>query len=192
MSCFQSCLNTHVSVAQHSMSIQPFLEKGLDYMSNAIHEKLIRISEESNWEYAPHDLVALDMLKSRIAETGKRFGLISYSDLVMGVDFHYPNINNGHSYRITIYDWTGLDRKIIGDCLGYISMESYKQAGFMASALVISRLESKPSDIFFEWMEYLNVLPDTREDTVLRFWSEQVHYAHQWFKYGRKAPEFIE
>lgn len=161
-------------------------------MNRTMHEKIIRKLNESDWEYAPRDPVALCMLRDRIATTGKKFGLISYSDLVIGVDFHYENIRNGEAYNINVYDWTGLDRRIIGDCLGYISMESYKQAGFMASALVIGRIESKPSDNFFEWMEYLNVLPDTKESTVLEFWSNQVHYAHQWFKYGRKAPGYIE
>jgi hypothetical protein len=65
-------------------------------------------------------------------------------------------------------------------------MESYMEAGFMCSALVIARLESKPSDIFFEWMETLEILPNLRDDTVLAFWSEQVKKAHQWYKYGKR------
>jgi len=56
----------------------------------------------------------------------------------------------------------------------------------MASALVVAQLESKPSDIFFEWMESLGVLPDTKEDTVLAFWSAQVKKAHHWYKYGKQ------
>ena len=65
-------------------------------------------------------------------------------------------------------------------------MESYLEAEFMASALVMGRAESKPSDSFFEWMEYLNVLPNLKEETVLAFWSEQVKKAHHWYKYGKK------
>ncbi|MDE2839832.1 MAG: hypothetical protein OXM03_04315 [Chloroflexota bacterium] len=139
------------------------------------------------WEYAPHDLDALAVLRERIADTGKRFGLISYTDLVRGVSFHYPNINSGEAYRIETYDWSGLDRLIIGDCLGYLAKESYIDAGFFSSALVIGRLESRPSDNFFEWMESLEVLPDTRENTILRFWTEQVRLAHHWFAYGKRA-----
>ena len=155
-------------------------------------KKLIRELEGIDWEYGPIDLAALDELKGRIADTGRQFGLISYSDLVTGVDFHYPNINNGQTYRISIYEWTGLNRRIIGDCLGYISMGSCKEAGFMASALVIGRNESMPSEIFFNWMRDLEVLPDTREDTKDRFWIEQVNHAHQWYRYGRKAPNWTE
>jgi hypothetical protein len=139
------------------------------------------------WEYADKDLSAIAILQGRIKEIGRKTALISYSDLVISVDFHYPNINNGNAYRISTYDWTGLDRKIIGDCLGYISKESYLEAGFMASALVIARWESKPSDIFFEWMKSLGVLPNINEDTVLSFWSQQVKKAHQWYRYGKKV-----
>jgi len=149
---------------------------------DTIAEKLKAIE----WEYADKDPDALNELLQRIEETGRKFGLISYSDLVNGVDFHYPNINEGRTHRISIYEWSGLDRHIIGDCLGYISMQSYLEAGFMASALVVARLESKPSDIFFEWMESLSVLPNLKEDTVLSFWTEQVKKAHQWYKYGKR------
>ncbi len=138
------------------------------------------------WQYADQDLDAIAALRSRIQETGKKFGLISYTDLVKGIYFHYPNINDGKPHRIDTYEWSGLDRRIIGDCLGYLSMESYLEAGFMSSALVIGRLESKPSDSFFEWMEYLKVLPDLKEYTVLAFWADQVKKAHHWYKYGKK------
>lgn len=148
---------------------------------DAIAEKM----KNTKWEYAPFDPNALAILRERIAETGRKFGLISYSDLVKGIEFHYPNISDGRTYRIDTYDWSGLDRRIIGDCLGYLSMESYLEAQFMASALVIGRLESKPSDSFFEWMEYLDVLPNLKEDTVLAFWAEQVKKSHHWFKYGK-------
>jgi hypothetical protein len=138
------------------------------------------------WDYADKDLDALGLLRQRIQDTGSRFGLISYSDLVKDIEFHYPNIDDGKTYRINAHGWTGLDRRIIGNCLAYLSMESYLEAGFMANALVIARLESKPSDIFFEWMESLGVLPDHNEDTVLAFWCEQVKKAHQWYAYKRR------
>ena len=144
--------------------------------------------DEIVWEYADKDLAAIDDLTSRIADTGRKFGLISYTDLVSGVAFHYPNINGGDPYFISVFgEWSGLDRRIIGDCLGYISWRSYKEARFMASALVIARNESKPSDIFFNWMKELGALPSTSEMAVLKFWSEQVNKAHQWYKYGRQV-----
>lgn len=47
----------------------------------------------------------------------------------------------------------------------------------MASALVISGIAHKPSDIFFAWMKELGVLPNLHEDTVYRFWGEQITLA---------------
>jgi hypothetical protein len=142
---------------------------------------------EIEWEYADKDLSAIAQLTDRIAETGRKFGLISYTDLVSGIAFNYPNINSGKPHFISVYgEWTGLDRRIIGDCLGYISTQSYKEAKFMASALVVARLESKPSDIFFGWMQELGALPKLSEMAVLEFWSVQVKKAHQWYKYGKQ------
>jgi hypothetical protein len=77
------------------------------------------------------------------------------------------------------------DRGMVGEFLGNISTRSYCAHGFMASALVVSRLEYKPSDLFFEWMVRLNVLPNTNQDTVLKFWIEHVNKAHNWYKAGR-------
>lgn len=147
-----------------------------------IEEKL----RSAKWEYADQNPSVIHNLETRIAETGRKFGLISYSDLVNGVDFAYPNINNGQPFRISIYDWSGSDRRIVGDCLGYISMRSYIQARFMASCLVVARTESKPSDIFFDWMVDLEVIPDASEHSILAFWADQVKRAHSWYRYGKK------
>lgn len=139
------------------------------------------------WEYADKDLSAIDQLTDRIAKIGQKFGLISYTDLVSGIAFHYPNINAGSPHYINVYgEWSGLDRRIVGDCLGYISMRSYQEAKFMASALVIARLESKPSDMFFDWMKSLGVLSSLSEESVLTFWAEQVKKAHHWYRYGKQ------
>ncbi|MEO1020680.1 MAG: hypothetical protein AAFY56_23825, partial [Pseudomonadota bacterium] len=50
-------------------------------MNQSTHGKIIAKLNEVNWEYAPHDMSALTIMKERIAQTGKKFGLISYSDL---------------------------------------------------------------------------------------------------------------
>jgi len=139
------------------------------------------------WTYADKDPGARAELTRRIADAGGRLGLITYSDLVRGVTFHLPNIRNGEAYTISVYDWTGLDRRIIGEFLGYISMESWEEGGFLASALVVNKQEYKPSDIFFEWMRQLGVLPDLREDTVLAFWADQVNKGHNWYRSRRRA-----
>jgi hypothetical protein len=148
---------------------------------DAIAQKMAEV----NFVYADKDPDAVAILEHRIAEAGKRLQLITYSDLVKGVDFHLPNVKKG-AYRIQIYDWSGLDRDILGDFLGYISTRSYREHGFMASALVVNRSEYKPSDHFFEWMEKLEALESMDEDKVLEFWAKEVNKAHNWYAAGRK------
>jgi hypothetical protein len=150
-----------------------------------MEDELCKKMRDVNWIWADKDPNALAIMEERIAETGRNLGMITYSDLVKGIDFHLPNVRNGEAYRIPIHDWSGFDRGLIGEFLGYISMRSYCEHGFMASALVVNRLEYKPSDSFFEWMVRLNVLPDTNEDTVAKFWIDNVNKAHNWYKAGR-------
>jgi hypothetical protein len=146
---------------------------------------LCRTMQELEWIWGDKDPNALAALEQRIAETGRQLALITYSDLVKGIDFRLPNLTEGKPYRISIYDWSGLDRRILGDFLGYMSMRSYCNYGFMASALAVNRMEYMPSELFFEWMVQLQVLPDTAQDTVFAFWADQVHKAHNWYNAGR-------
>ena len=144
---------------------------------DTIAQKLQKVQ----WLYGDKDPVARAEMLDRIVATARKLGLITYSDLVQGLTFRLPNIQNGAPFRIDTRDWTGLDRRVVGDFLGFISMESYLRGGFMASALVVSRQTFAPSDLFFEWMEELKVLPNLRQDTVLAFWADQVNKAHQWY-----------
>lgn len=129
------------------------------------------------WLYADKDPQAYAEIKRRVEEAGRQTKMLRYSELANGVEFHLPNIRSGNAYTINTWDWTGIDRRIIGEFLGYLSMESWRDAGFMASALVISGEEYQPSDQFFLWMKELGVLPNTRRETVMQFWSEQVRLA---------------
>lgn len=137
------------------------------------------------WVWAEKDLQALLILEQRIADSGSKLGLITYSELVAGVTFNVPSLHNGKPFEIHVHDWTDLDRALIGDFLGLISSRSYERAQFMASALVVSKGEYKPSDHFFMWMEKLNVLPNLEDDTVLAFWANEVNKAHKWFSANR-------
>lgn len=130
-----------------------------------------------NWTYADKDPGALEELRRRLEDAGRRTKLLRYSEIAQGVVFHLPQIRGGGPYEITTWEWSGLDRRIIGDFLGYLSMESWRDAQFMVSALVVSGVEYQPSDIFFEWMKQLGVLPNLKQATVLAFWSDQVKRA---------------
>ena len=149
-------------------------------------DELARRMEAIEWKWGDKDPAALAELERRVAEAGRKLQLITYSDLVEGVDFRLPNLRNGAPYRIAIHNWSGLDREIIGSFLGYISLHSYRKAGFMASALAVNRAEYRPSEHFFRFMRELEVLPDNDEATILRFWADQVNKAHKWYKARRR------
>jgi hypothetical protein len=134
---------------------------------------------EIKWSYAESDPDALAELVKRIEDKGRGEDLINYSDLVRGVTFHLRNVNKGEPFQIDVHDWTDLDRAILGEFLGYISMLSYRKAKFMASALAINRTEFKPSYHFFNWMKDLGMLSGRDVDD---FWQEQVKKAHNWFR----------
>jgi hypothetical protein len=121
------------------------------------------------WSFGDKDPKALSILEQRIAETGRELGLLTYSELVRDVVFHLSNVRGGEAYQINTRRWTGLDRAILGDFLGYISTRSYRNAGFMASALVVNSSDYWPSDHFFEFMRRLDVLPDTSDGTISTF-----------------------
>ncbi len=136
--------------------------------------------------YGDKDPRALGELERRIAEAGRKLAMITYSDLVSGIMFTISTVNEGKPFQINIYEWSGLDRAVLGEFLGFISTRSYRDHGFMASALVVNKAEYKPSDHFFQWMKTLNILRDLEEDTVLRFWIDHVNKAHNWYGARRR------
>ena len=135
-----------------------------------------------SWTY--QDPLAYAELDRRISEAGRKLSLIVYSDLVRGIQFRIPNVQNGSPYTVDTSEWTGLDRAIIGSFLGELSASSYLKAGFLASALVVNKSEYAPSQHFFEWMTTLGVLTDKSDDTLPMFWADQVNKAHNY--YGRR------
>lgn len=151
---------------------------------------VIEVLDAVEWPFAPFDLDACQELANRIARTG-RLGqnLISYSNLVSGVNFSLPTINNGEPYVIDTYNWEGLDRRILGDFLGYISAASFREANFMASALVVGLKNNQPSEMFFDWMHELKVLPILSEKAVAEFWVQQVSKAVAWYGANPKGFE---
>lgn len=153
-------------------------------------DEIIKKFNEIEWPYAPHDNEARKEMAERIARTG-RVGskLIPYSNLVAGITFNLPNVNGGKPFQIDTHHWRGLDRRIVGDFLGYISATSYEKAEFMASALVGSMAESQPSYIFFEWMKDLGILENLSVHAIEKFWVGEVTKALAWYK---KNPQGFE
>lgn len=138
------------------------------------------------WNYGDKDAAATAELLRRIVAVGRNRDLITYSDLVQGITFHLPNVGAGRPFQIDTHNWSPLDRAIVGEFLGYISTQSYRTHGFMASALAVDKMERAPSRHFFKWMQDLGVLADTNEDTALEFRIGQVNLAHDHYAPRRR------
>jgi len=134
------------------------------------------------WKFSDADPVSKSELDRRIAATGRKRGLITYSDLVAGVTFTLPTVNHGAPFQIDVADWSDLDRLVLGDFLGAISSDSYQRAGFLATAIVVNKQEWTPSDHFFKWMADLKVIKSRKPEDVIPFWIEQVNKAHDWYR----------
>lgn len=127
------------------------------------------------------DLEARREIELRLAETGRRRGLITYSDSVRGITFHLPNVPGGAGIQLGLPEWTDLHRAIIGSYLGLISCDSYAQAGFLSSAIAVSAATHEPSEGFRALVRDIGLAGYFTKDSFLRFWLEQVRMAHDWY-----------
>ncbi len=132
------------------------------------------------WHYGDKDPAALALLEDRIATSGRKRGLLTYSDLVRGVEFALPNLRDGER-TIDVADWQDLDRAIIGDFLGYISMRSYERAGFFSSALVVAKIDGSPSEGFYSLLRDLGLISSGKTDKAMYLWADHVAKAHTWY-----------
>jgi hypothetical protein len=112
----------------------------------------------SKWRYATGDSKALAKLEERVAEAGRKRSLITYSDLVRDLTFNLPNLRKPRTIDVT--DWQKLDRAIVGDFLGYISMRSYELARFFSSALVVSKMDGSPGEGFYNFAQGARLNPN--------------------------------
>lgn len=131
--------------------------------------------------YAPQDPDAERVRLDRISQCGARGGLLTYSELAIGVDFVLPQCNVKNPYQIQASDWTGFDRRLIGDYLLSIDQKNLPEHGFMCSCLIVDARERKPSKLVWKWLVDNDVLPDDREDTILSFWAWHLKKGHQHF-----------
>lgn len=145
---------------------------------DSLREKL----NSFDWPLPDEDDESYQEIKRRIAETGKRRRLLTYSQLVKGIEFRLSSMHDGAPFMLNIGGWTGQDRYIIGQFLGKLSCESYAQHGFMANALVVDAQQGRPSKNFFQWMEHVEAISDSDETAVLRFWAEQLQKAQQFYR----------
>jgi len=135
------------------------------------------------WHYGDKDDRARAELTRKIAGVGRSRTTITYSDLVNGVTFQVPNVYGGHPFQIGVGgDWTDLDRALLGDFLGYISMLSYREGRFIASALVVSKSSREPSEGFRSLMRQLGLLKSGKRDDFMLLWSDELNKAYEWYE----------
>lgn len=153
-------------------------------MLMTISPDVVRRLETIRWKFAESDHAARQELAARIARTGERSDLITYSDLVAGVTFRLPTVNGGDPFQIDTSDWRDLDRALLGEFLGHISSESYRQHGFFATALVVNKEDRRPSGQFFKWMRDLGLIRRRGSDAEDLFWWDETKKAHEFYAQG--------
>lgn len=139
---------------------------------------------EIPWKYAPQDSAALAELERRLGEAASRRSLLTYSDLVRGITFNLPTLREPIR-TIDVSDWQDLDRAIVGDFLGYMSMRSYELGGFFSSALVVSKLDGSPSEGFYTLMKELGLIASSKTDKAMYLFAKHVALAHTWYEKHR-------
>lgn len=132
------------------------------------------------WHYPQHDDAARAEIDARLSAAGVRGGLVTYSDLVRGVTFHAPGFQGGPR-QIDPSGWEDLDRAIVGEYLGHLSVESYQRAGFFSSALAVSKIDGTPGRGFYELMKELGLISTGKSDEALYLWADHVRLAHDWY-----------
>jgi len=134
-----------------------------------------------SWPYSEACPEAIVELGRRIAEVGKRRDLVHYSKLVHGLELRMANVGGGVPFELGVPEWSDQDRKILGDLLGRLSIETYRRGKFLASALVTAKGTQEPGEGFWNFVGELGLFTSTSPTRRLLFWTEQVRIAHDWY-----------
>ena len=133
------------------------------------------------WPFADAAGPAVAEVTHRIARTAERLGTIHYSDVVKGIELRLPNVDGGHPFELGVPEWRDLDRAILGDILGKISLDSYAGHGILASAVVTSKSSEEPSEGFWALVEELGLFRSHDTNARLLFWADELRKVHNWY-----------
>lgn len=134
-----------------------------------------------SWPYAEQDPHALTEIARRVAAVGRQESLITYTDIVSGIDFRIRTVNGGEALRLGVPEWEILHRAIIGDFLGRLCLDTYQAAQFMGSALVVASDTQQPSAGYRQLMRELGLLRGQTEAEFLAHWIPQTRKAYAWY-----------
>jgi hypothetical protein len=139
--------------------------------------------QQVQWRYVDDDPTALSEIKRRLeaAARGELSDLPRYAELVEGVWFHLPTVNDGRPFEMDWSTYTPLYSDILGHFLGYLSEQSYAEHGFMLSALAIAADRGQPSAPFFDWARQLGALHTRDAASEFEFWIDEVRRAQAYY-----------
>ena len=147
-------------------------------------DTVLEAFQQIEWSYAEDDPSALAQLERRISRSGRRGDLLTYSQLVDGIEFDLPRLAD-RPHKIDVHSWTQLDRTIVGNFLGYISMRSYERAGFFASSLVVNKSDHLPGDGFFGLLHAIGLISAKDDVRGPIIWDEHLQKARDWYRHNR-------
>jgi len=139
-----------------------------------------RLSEQS-WPYASQDATSLAEISRRVASAGAAKRLLTYSEVVSGIDSCLPSVLGGRPLRLGVPEWTTLHRAIVDDFLGRLCLDTYLAGEFMGSALVVATETGEPSEGYRDLMRRVGVLHGRGKDEFLEHWAAETQRAYDWY-----------
>lgn len=144
-------------------------------------DRVAELLGQQVWAFAEQDLDAFAAISLRVADIGRQRQLLTYTQLVSGIDFRLRTVLGGNALRLGVPDWGDLHRAIVGDFLGRLCMETYLRGGFMGGALVVASETRQPSDGYRKLMRAVGVLRGNSQDEFLEHWSRETNKAYDWY-----------
>ena len=149
-----------------------------------LQAQVARFLPDLVWDYADKDPLALTQLTQRIDATIRSKTTITYTDLVAGIAFTLPTIENGTPFQIE--QWNARMGGIVGEFLQYIALHSFAGRGTLDSAVVVKNQTLKPqgkggprlSSGFFELAEVLGLLVTGTPKHNRDFWKQELDFLY--------------
>lgn len=159
----------------------------------------IEAAENRSWEYATKDPVACASLAEKLGASCSRGRAITYAEFSRGTAFILPGVNDGNRYVMDIREGKYIsesDQYILDDFLCFLSLQSAKGAGILASAnvydpkerngvprgfIATARLLGYRKDSFYAQISG-RMLSQHEEMEQMAYWNKEQQKVYAWFK----------